>query len=143
MHLSDESWVMGADAFGTFDSCAILKKMFNANVLIVSIKFLCLGVFASSAASAQSNGVEYFRNEFPKIVCMEDDYLMSCFRIKKSVCEFTVKELVESCLEKVPGKAEARSKHIALGACIGDLFEKKHLSLKQDTPRCVHPEEWK
>lgn len=92
---------------------------------------------------AQMKGLEYFENEFPKIVCLKDDYLMSCFQIKQSVCELKVKELIGPCLEMIPKKAETKSKHLALGACIGNLFEKNNESLKLETRDCANPDKWK
>lgn len=68
---------------------------------------------------------------------------MSCFQMKKSVCEFKVKELVEPCLEKLSKKADVKSKHLVLGACIGNLFEKKNLDIKLNTPQCASPDKWK
>lgn len=117
--------------------------MFKYTTQIASIFILCLSDFAMAADTSPSGGVEYFRNEFPKIVCLKDDYLMSCFQMKKSVCEFKIKELVDPCLEKIPRMAKAHSKHLALGACIGNLFEQKNFSVKLDTPQCAHPDKWK
>lgn len=117
--------------------------MFRYIACIVSIYVLYLSDSTKAADTSPSGGVEYFRNEFPKIVCLEDDYLMSCFQMKKSVCEFKIKELVDQCLEKIPRKAKTHSKHLTLGACIGNLFEQKNLSVKLDTPQCAHPDKWK
>lgn len=115
-----------------------------AKRILIFIIMSLLGAFASAQQIEKQNGnsKEYFLNEFPKIVCLEDDYLMSCYQIKKSQCEFQVKELVETCWEKIPKKNKTTSKLITLGSCVGNLFEKKNINLKSNDTQCSTVQKW-
>ncbi len=105
-------------------------------------------LFLSLHSSAQQNGtakidVSYFNEDFAKIACLEDDYLMNCFSMKKSICIRNIQDQIPYCLNQLQEKS--RQKNFPLlhfGNCLGEQFEKKHSALKSSDPKCYQVSKW-
>lgn len=116
--------------------------MAKPSLIFIVLSFLTSVVIAAQSEKPTTNSKDYFLNEFPKIVCLEDDYLMSCYQMKKSQCEFQVKGFVEACWGKIPKNSKTTSKLIVIGSCVGDMFEKKNIGLKSNDVQCSTVQKW-